>query len=363
MKKDILKTIFTLHDRVKGEKQLENILSQAENIIQSSPVKTGRDHPIFSFVSAVTRNIFYKDIFQFNATLKNTADYSSYNQDLGWLENTFPDEYTILDPIIINLAQDAVWSFPWEATRFTNCLAQIGSNVSRPFIFQPNNHFSQLFLPLGLTIINNGNHSTACGIIKGEGSIEVKEIIDNSQNCNDFYFDGTYICKNNDNSKVYKVKQFECGVLFELSRLIQSHDIDFLAGIEIKRKVSVTEPKDTEWKIFLRNNHKILHYYFNCAEGECEVEVLEHTIILITTDESFGTSTTNAAEQLAMFVAQEFDIPLEKVICYEIYMHDSYIGKELVQRIRFEVRDGVLEEPTFCEEDLPEKFKFLKCRS
>lgn len=106
MKKCISKTLFTLSNRVKRKKQLENILLQAENIIKASPVETGRDHPIFSFVAAVAKNIFYKDIFQLNATLKGDVDYSSYNQDLGCLENNFTDRYTVLAPISIKLAQD-----------------------------------------------------------------------------------------------------------------------------------------------------------------------------------------------------------------------------------------------------------------
>lgn len=231
---NILETVFSSQEKIRREDQLKNILSQAEDIIKSSPVKTGRNHPIFSFVTAITRNIFYSNMFQLNATFKDAADFSSYRKDLGLINNTSPDEYTILNQLSICLNHDAVLPFPWEPTRFTNCLTYIGTDVNEPFLFQPNNHFSKLILPLGLTIIYNGNHSTTCGIIKGEGFIEVKEIVDNSENCDNFYFDGTYICRNSDNSKIHKIKQFEYGVLFELSRLIHTYNIDFLANINIK---------------------------------------------------------------------------------------------------------------------------------
>lgn len=237
-------------------------------------------------------------------------------------------------------------------------MARIGSNVNEPFVFQPNNHFSTLLLPLGLTMIYNGNHSTACGIIKGEGSIEVKEVVDISCNCHDFYFDGTYICRNSDNSKVYEVKQFECGVLFELSRMIRNSGIHFLDGINIERKVNVIEEKDKSWRIFVRNNRSILHYYINGGEGECEVDIFDHTIIFTTTAESFGISTTNVAEYLATFVANEYNIPLEKVICYERYLSSCLGNKELISRVEFEVKEERLCKPVFYKESaLPEKFR------
>lgn len=345
--------LFALEERANREKQLKHILSQAEIIIELSSVKTGRNHPIFSFVTAISRKVFYNDIFQLNATLERVADCYTYRQDLGWLENTSPDEYTILNPLTISLTQEAVWSFSWEPARFTGCLAHIGSNVNKPFVFQPNNHFSQLLLPLGLTIVNNGNHSTACGIIKGEGFIEVKEIADNTQNCDDFYFDGTYICRVSDKSKVHAVAKFECGVLFELSRLIHAHGINFLAGINTQREVHIAKPKDAEWYIVGRDNRQILHYFLNDHEGECEVDVFEHTIIFTTTPESFGMSTTNAAEELATFIAQKFAIPLEEVICYEHYLTGSCAGEELTQRIQFKIKNGVLDDPTFFEATLP----------
>lgn len=340
------------------EKQLKNILSQAERIIELSEIKTGREHPIFSFITAISRKVFYNNIFLLNSSLESLVHSNSYNQDLGWLQDTFPDQYTLLNPISISLVQDPVWSFPWEPTRHTNCLARIGSNVNEPFVFQANNHFSTLLLPLGLTMIHNGNHSTACGIIKGEGSIEVKEVVDISCNCHDFYFDGIYICRISDNSPVYEVKQFECGVLFELSRMICNSGINFLDGINVDRKVDIIKEKDKSWKIFFRKNRSILHYYINGSEGECEVDIFDHTIIFTTTAESFGMSTTNAAEDLATFVANEYNIPLEKVVCYEHYLSSYFGNKELINRIEFEVKEGRLCNPVFYSESvLPEKFR------
>ena len=113
------------------EKQLKNILSQAERIIELSEIKTGREHPIFSFITAISRKVFYNNIFLLNSSLESLVHSNSYNQDLGWLQDTFPDQYTLLNPISISLVQDPVWSFPWEPTRHTNCLARIGSNPIR----------------------------------------------------------------------------------------------------------------------------------------------------------------------------------------------------------------------------------------
>ena len=69
-------------------------------------------------------------------------------------------------------------------------------------------------------------------------------------------------------------------------------------------------------------------------------------------------STTNAVEYLATFVANEYNIPLEKVVCYEHYLSSYLSNKELINRIEFEVKEGSLCNPVFYEESaLPEKFR------
>lgn len=346
------KTFFALKENY--EKQLKNILLQAENVIQNSPIKTGNNHPIFSFVSAISKQIFYNNIFELNANFKDLIDYNTCMKDLGDLVEICPERYNIVNPIPIRLARDPVLSFPWEPTRYTNCIAQIGSDVKESFRFQPNNHFAILLLPLGLTMLHNGNHSTACGIIKGEGVIEVTEIVDISCNCHDFYFNGKYICRKSDNLELYRVKKFECGVLFELGRLIESYSINFVQNRNLDRKVEIIEYKDKSWRIYERNHRLILHYYLNNAEGECQIKVFENIIIFTVTAESFGTSITNAAGELTSFVAKQYNIPLESVICYEHYLSD-YLDRERINRIEFEVKDGVLCNPNFVKSELPFK--------
>lgn len=92
----------------------------------------------------------------------------------------------------INLSTDIVLMCAWNEGRFTNALSNIGTDVKNPFKFDKNNHFVSYIYPLGITIVDNGNHSLLTGVLKSEGVIYPIQTYDITGCYELFYFDGAY---------------------------------------------------------------------------------------------------------------------------------------------------------------------------
>ena len=98
------------------------------------------------------------------------------------------------------------------------------------WVQEKDNHCLYLYLPLGLSIISNGFHSIAAGVLKKEGELRVGSdtraaVYDMSGLLEFMYFDGTYYRKIADDIIMYKAANFEFGCIFELGRLIVENKI------------------------------------------------------------------------------------------------------------------------------------------
>ncbi len=349
------------------KKQLDLLLDQAKMIIESSPVDRGRNHPIFIYVSSIVRKIMYSDIYKLNATYKEIIEIYLHNHDMQWMlysnsgEREYIDRHALQKPLQINLANNVVWPSPWKIDRFANAISRIGKDVENPFEFKDYNHFSFLMMPIGITFITNGNHSITSGVIKGEGTILVNEIKDISYHCEKYYFDGEYMRRITDNKKIYKIEQFECGVLFEISKLIRKNNINFLLNENVERKIKEKcQPTDKKWRIFRQNGHQFLHYFIGTYEGQCEVDVIENQILFTSTKESYGSSITNNVEELSMYVAQKFNIPYNKLVCFQQYINKNWTEKTMSDQVKFQIIDERLVAPEFNHKPIPEEFIQLR---
>ncbi len=126
--------------------------------------------------------------------------------------------------ITINLSKDPVLPAVWNQERLCNCLTSIATDDNR-WKEDRINHRVSLWLPLGLTLVDAGNHSISTGVFKGEGEIVIgkdmsHDIYDISNLYKHMWFDGIYYYKKSDNQKICKAKNFDFGCLFEVGRVI-----------------------------------------------------------------------------------------------------------------------------------------------
>ncbi|URZ06505.1 DUF6710 family protein [Clostridium felsineum] len=128
----------------------------------------------------------------------------------------------------VHLKNDLVLPWPWKRERLIRTIAYIGEGKKSGKWKQDfQNHFVQLWLPLGIAWVNGGNHSIAEGIVQGEGVIEVNEIYDISPLYKYVFCDGLYYRRIYDNSIISPVKNVEFAAIFEIGRIMIKNSISF----------------------------------------------------------------------------------------------------------------------------------------
>ncbi|MBP3504975.1 MAG: hypothetical protein J6K43_01035 [Lachnospiraceae bacterium] len=127
--------------------------------------------------------------------------------------------------IDIDLSKDAVLVCAWNKERFVDALLNIGKNVGNSFEYHKINHMAIYVYPIGLTIVYNGNHSFLSGILKGEGTIQANQTYDLVPTYDYMYFDGIYFRNKMNDEKLYKVRRFEIGALYEIGRILAENGI------------------------------------------------------------------------------------------------------------------------------------------
>ncbi|CUQ30544.1 DUF6710 family protein [Clostridium baratii] len=197
-------------------------------------------HPIFKYINVLTDRIQTKYLCEL---IENDFD-SEYSNGKFRIKNIFPTEKNegILlknkNKIKIELGKDPTLSAPWKEKRLLKCFVTIGSeikyidkvyNIKEKATWKQDyqNHYSILYMPMGVTVIGNGNHSSATGILKKEGIIEINEIIDLSDTYDTIKFDGEYFINIESNEKICKPSFYEFGIIYEIGRLIKEKGINF----------------------------------------------------------------------------------------------------------------------------------------
>ena len=183
--------------------------------------------------------------------------YNEYSNGKFKIENTFPNTeknklFLLKDKkeIKIELGKDPTLSAPWRKDRLLKCFTTIGSEIKyiekvyntkgKASWKQDNqNHTSILYMPMGVTIMANGYHSSATGILKKEGIVEVDEIIDLSDTYDTVKFDGEYFIDIERNKKICKPSFYEFGIIYEIGRLIKEKGITFKNYNEIKEGLDI----------------------------------------------------------------------------------------------------------------------------
>ncbi|WP_196607220.1 DUF6710 family protein [Pectinatus frisingensis] len=135
----------------------------------------------------------------------------------------------------------------WNHKRIIEQLSKIGKNNKNPFNGESEesaqNITATLLTPLGLVLVNNGNHSVNSALVQNEGRITVKYIIDMATSFKRYKFDGeNYIYIGNDKEKVSKkindghLKNnsepftYTMGLLFEIARILSKNNINLVSA-------------------------------------------------------------------------------------------------------------------------------------
>lgn len=214
------------------KRQLQSIIAIAQNIIDKSEISGDFLHPIYRYINAIGSSVLQRLLMQLftgrevdhvDELLYDLCHYiknRNYISDCATIENN--------EKITISLKDNLVIPVAWNISRFETTITGIGVDCGNQFEFQRSNHMSKLFLPIGVTVVYNGNHSILSGIIKREGVIHPTEMVNLASLYEKIKFDGVYYRDVDSNQVIQEVKNFELGAIYEIGRLLIKKDIKFL---------------------------------------------------------------------------------------------------------------------------------------
>ena len=212
----------------KEKERLNSVLQTTRNLIKKD-IKDVRKNPVYSLIRAMSNYHLY-DIVRELYEDEKVTDVQCIYEDIGVVDfSDKPIDSRGGEPresnINIDLSKDAILVCAWNKERFVDALLNIGQNVGNSFECDKNNHMATYIYPIGLTIVDNGNHSILSGVLKGEGTIQANQICDLVPTYDDMYFDGIYFRRKANEKILSKVSRFEIGVLYEIGRILAENGI------------------------------------------------------------------------------------------------------------------------------------------
>ncbi|WP_340392854.1 DUF6710 family protein [Paenibacillus sp. FSL E2-0190] len=262
------KTKRTKVDKAKIEKEnkqrrdLKHILMTAQRII-SQTTTYKETHPIYLLIKQLVdlelhRNIYnsisthepnrvedFNNFYLLPYNYKSDKVYnliSSKRREKDYLYINEHDRYVSYDLLLIEskiegktasikLGFDPILTRPWNEDKLVRAISNIGSGKPCGEWIEDSNHDADLWLPFGITFVNNGNHSITTGVLNNEGSLNVTSIYDISKIFPHIYCDGVNYFRSKDNSLYAPVRNFSLAAIFEIGRLIKRNDF---SGEKIK---------------------------------------------------------------------------------------------------------------------------------
>jgi len=130
------------------------------------------------------------------------------------------------DDRVLSLSSDIVIPLPWRRDSMVGLLIgerDFSSGVDR-FVQGPN-HVVELWLPLNIAFVKNGNHSIAAAILAGTGSVNAT-VYDISEIYKYVGCNGVYYFMKDNNQIISPVRVVEFGAIFEIGRWVsESNEI------------------------------------------------------------------------------------------------------------------------------------------
>jgi hypothetical protein len=230
-------------ERKTNSARLNRLLGYVSSLADSQNRDVEANRPIFTLIKMLSDKLVLDRV----SALMTDDEESLHNKSFTFFIQPDDDAYTDyhirhhvrkafnenpLDVTVeIDLAKDPVLTFPWMPTRLLRALKQIGTYVN-PWQEQTTNHYARLLLPMGVTIIDNGKHSTFVGMAKREGKLSIfpgshHQAYDISGLYTLLQFDGTDYLISGTDTVAGKAASFEFGCIFEIGRMLHEKGVMF----------------------------------------------------------------------------------------------------------------------------------------
>lgn len=230
-----------IKDDLSDKEKFENIIDFAKEIIDKHNNKNSHEHPILDFIRILGRRIQsdYMGYLLYSGKVENKSRDLEAREVMFSPYKTIKDEnnnYIEVSTLIerkqndkkINLSKDLVLPWPWRRERIRDCLLNIGEGREFGIWKQDyNNHFVDVWLPMGIAWVNGGNHSITVGIVQG-GELEPDYYSDISKVYKYVKCDGENFIDINSGINLSKVKSPEFAAIFEIGRMMVDNNISFI---------------------------------------------------------------------------------------------------------------------------------------
>lgn len=214
-----------------------NIINECTDECYQVSLNSSNKHPILDLIVLIGKSIqannFTHIIYNSNDSNFETPfiDFFFFSQNEVLNENG-KKLYELLkegeSEKTLNLCRDIIIPWPWNRGRLEDSLVNIGDKRKWGSWKQDySNHYTILLLPIGITLVNGGNHSITAGIAQGEGVIKPNYVYDISSLYQYIYTDGKYYYRKHDNSILGRVNSFEFAAIFEIGRLMKEKSLSF----------------------------------------------------------------------------------------------------------------------------------------
>ena len=215
----------------------QSIIVETENSLQSTERKLDfESHPIIDVIRLVGRKIqtecltnplYYKND---PSSLRISAAKLFFDTNISLTKSGkifYNFKKKVFSNKQVSLGRDLVLPWPWEISRLITCIANIGVGRIEGAWKQDENHYIELWLPMGIAWVEGGNHSIATGIIQGSGNIKPEVVYDISDIYDHVYTDGINYVRKEDHSIISPVTNVEFAAIFEIGRIMKSKSISF----------------------------------------------------------------------------------------------------------------------------------------
>ncbi|WP_339289767.1 DUF6710 family protein [Paenibacillus sp. FSL E2-0201] len=227
------------------QKKFQNILEFAQAVLEHSRSKNiykqysskGNEHPILDVVRLVgktTQTKYLTSLIYCNdeSELPGISSGQLFFDQSIPITNDGKRAYQLMkeekSTKEIQLHKDLILPWPWKRERLINAISYIGDKRVRGGWKQDfDNHYTDLWLPIGVTWVNGGNHSIASGIIQGGGTIKPENTFNISELYKHIFTDGKYYFRKIDNTVIAPVEDVEFAAIFEIGRLMIMKGISF----------------------------------------------------------------------------------------------------------------------------------------
>jgi hypothetical protein len=217
--------VFFTKKKSKKKQEFESIIDFAKKVHFENPneidnlIRLLGKKVQYEFLTYILR---HENDYQMGEIAPKTMWFNPF-QKLGNSDQSLRDlAVTINEKREVSLANDLVLTNPWNRKRMLDACIHHGKHQSRGSWKQNSNHFAELWLPMKIAWVGNGNHSIAAGIIQRDGLLSPEEIYDISPVYDLVVCDGDQFIDIERDTPISTVKDVEFCAIYEIGRLLKT---------------------------------------------------------------------------------------------------------------------------------------------